>query len=73
VSDAKIADLNIKPAEFHGEWNRTISPNTRLFSDEPFASEPIDGTRCRFVSSDLRIANRARGPHRLRIAFPAVP
>jgi hypothetical protein len=25
---AKIADLNIKPAEFYREWNRTISPNT---------------------------------------------
>jgi hypothetical protein len=28
VYDAEIADLNIKPAEFHGQWNRTISPNT---------------------------------------------
>ena len=28
VSDAEITDLNIKPAEFHREWNRTISPNT---------------------------------------------
>ena len=28
VSDAEIAALNIKPAEFHGEWNYTISPNT---------------------------------------------
>jgi len=22
-----MAALNIKPAEFHGEWNYTISPN----------------------------------------------
>jgi Rhodopirellula transposase DDE domain len=81
VSDAEIADLNIKPAEFHGEWNRTISPShripirqiARLFPDEPFASEPIDRTRCRLVSSDPRIANRAHGPHRHRIAFLAVP
>jgi hypothetical protein len=28
VSDAEIAALNIKRAEFHGEWNYTTSPNT---------------------------------------------
>ena len=28
VSDAEMAALNIKHAEFHGEWNYTISPNT---------------------------------------------
>jgi Rhodopirellula transposase DDE domain len=28
VSDAERAAINIKPAEFHGEWNYTISPNT---------------------------------------------
>jgi hypothetical protein len=28
VSDTEMAALNIKPAEFHGEWNYTISPNT---------------------------------------------
>src|SRR5438552_2364762 len=28
VSDAEIAALNIKRAEFRGEWNYTISPNT---------------------------------------------
>jgi hypothetical protein len=28
VSDDEVAALNIKPAEFHGEWNYTISPNT---------------------------------------------
>jgi hypothetical protein len=28
VSDAEMATLNIKLAEFHGEWNYTISPNT---------------------------------------------
>jgi hypothetical protein len=27
VSDAERAALNIKRAEFHGEWNYTISPN----------------------------------------------
>jgi len=27
VSDAEMAILNIKRAEFHGEWNYTISPN----------------------------------------------
>ena len=26
VSDAQISSLNIKPAEFHGEWNYTIAP-----------------------------------------------
>jgi transposase len=26
VSDAEMANLNIKPADFHGEWNYTISP-----------------------------------------------
>jgi hypothetical protein len=26
VTDAEIAALNIKRAEFHGEWNYTISP-----------------------------------------------
>ena len=28
VSDAEMAALKIKRAEFHGEWNYTISPNT---------------------------------------------
>ncbi len=28
VSDAQIASLNITPAEFHGEWNYTIAPQT---------------------------------------------
>jgi len=27
VSDAEMAEVNIKRAEFHGEWNYTISPN----------------------------------------------
>jgi hypothetical protein len=27
VSDAEMAALNIKRAQFHGEWNYTISPN----------------------------------------------
>ncbi len=40
VSDAEMAALNIKRAEFHGEWNYTISPNpirqiARLFPDGP--------------------------------------
>ena len=26
VSDAEMATINIKRAEFHGEWNYTISP-----------------------------------------------
>ena len=26
VSDAEMAALNIKPADFHGEWNYTIAP-----------------------------------------------
>ena len=26
VSDAEMAGLNIKHADFHGEWNYTISP-----------------------------------------------
>ena len=28
VSDAEMAAINIKRAEFHGEWNYAISPNT---------------------------------------------
>ncbi len=28
VSDAEMAAINIKRAEFHGAWNYTISPNT---------------------------------------------
>ena len=28
VSDADMAAINLKRAEFHGEWNYTISPNT---------------------------------------------
>jgi hypothetical protein len=27
VFDAEMAAINIKRAEFHGEWNYTISPN----------------------------------------------
>jgi DDE family transposase len=30
VSDAEMAAINIKRAEFHGEWNYTISPNAYL-------------------------------------------
>ena len=26
VSDAEMAQINIKPDHFHGEWNYTISP-----------------------------------------------
>ena len=28
VSDAEMAAINIERAEFHGDWNYTISPNT---------------------------------------------
>ena len=28
VSDAEMAALNIKPADFHGEWNYTFTPRT---------------------------------------------
>jgi transposase len=28
VSDAEMAALNIKPADFHGEWNYTFAPRT---------------------------------------------
>jgi hypothetical protein len=43
VSDAEMAALNIKRAQFHGEWNYTISPNSnrqtaRLFPDELLAN-----------------------------------
>ena len=27
VSDQQMADININPHDFHGEWNYTISPN----------------------------------------------
>jgi Rhodopirellula transposase DDE domain len=27
VSDADMAAINVKRAEFHGDWNYTISPN----------------------------------------------
>jgi hypothetical protein len=37
VSDAEMAAINIKRAEFHGEWNYTISPN----------AYPLD---CAFIS-----------------------
>ena len=30
VSDTEMAAINIKRADFHGEWNYTISPNNRL-------------------------------------------
>jgi len=28
VSEGQIANPNITPAEFHGEWNYTIAPRT---------------------------------------------
>jgi hypothetical protein len=28
VSDEVMRNLNIQPAEFHGEWNYTIAPST---------------------------------------------
>jgi len=28
VSDAEMATLNIRPAEFHGEWNYTFTPRS---------------------------------------------
>ena len=43
VSDAEMAAINIKRAEFHGEGNYTISPKAyslaRLFPDKPLAAE----------------------------------
>jgi hypothetical protein len=33
VSEAEMAAINIKRAEFHGEWNYTISPNTHPPND----------------------------------------
>jgi Rhodopirellula transposase DDE domain len=30
VSDAEMAAINIRPHEFHGEWNYSISPQTTL-------------------------------------------
>jgi len=41
VSDAEMAALNVKPAEFHGEWNYTISPNT----DPPHHGRDRDGRK----------------------------
>ncbi|HZK66305.1 MAG TPA: hypothetical protein VFD42_02000, partial [Chloroflexota bacterium] len=29
VSDAKMAEIRIKPDDFHGEWNYTILPMAR--------------------------------------------
>ena len=29
VTDEQMAKLNLKPATFHGEWNYTITPNTK--------------------------------------------
>jgi hypothetical protein len=29
VTDEQLARLNLKPAQFHGEWNYTIKPNTK--------------------------------------------
>ncbi len=29
ISDQEIAQLNLRPQKFHGEWNYTISPRTR--------------------------------------------
>jgi Rhodopirellula transposase DDE domain len=77
VSDAEIASLNIRPAEFHGEWNCAISSN-------------ISPSNCAFISQQpLRVranrtARRVASYHpiqgsliapvgRLRIAFLAVP
>ena len=31
VSDAEMAAINIQRAEFHGEWNYTISPKSRVY------------------------------------------
>jgi hypothetical protein len=30
VTDAEMADLNISPHEFHGEWNYTIAPTASV-------------------------------------------
>jgi hypothetical protein len=29
VSDDEMSSLNLKPHEFHGEWNYTLKPNHR--------------------------------------------
>jgi Rhodopirellula transposase DDE domain len=29
VSDEQMAELNLKPAKFHGEWNYTIAPQAK--------------------------------------------
>jgi transposase len=31
VSDAEMASLNIRPADFHGEWNYTIAPSIQSY------------------------------------------
>jgi hypothetical protein len=44
VSDAEMAKLNIKHADFHGEWNYTIKPRkskkvTRLICLKPLVTK----------------------------------
>jgi hypothetical protein len=29
VTDEQMAKLNVKPAQFHGEWNYTITPHRK--------------------------------------------
>jgi len=29
VSDAELAQVNLQPADFHGEWNYVISPHIK--------------------------------------------
>lgn len=40
VSDAEMATLNIRPADFHGEWNYTFTPRTPDDRSGCFGSDP---------------------------------
>jgi hypothetical protein len=42
VSDAEMAKLNIKHADFHGEWNYTIKPRKSKKVTRLICLKPLD-------------------------------
>jgi hypothetical protein len=53
VSDAEMAKLNIKHADFHGEWNYTIKPRKSKKVTRLICLKPLLDT-CDIFHSDIR-------------------
>jgi hypothetical protein len=77
ISDAEMASINIKRAEFHGDWNYTISPvtyppNCAFITDRPLVS-PRATIGMGHEPSSRQSAAPARGSLHLRKPLLSIP